>query len=341
MYRNSADKKTNVGRFLMRRLPIAILVAILGFTGSVQADEPIKIVVPFAAGGPVDTMARLLAAEMQPLLGTTVVVEDRGGAGGVIATDMVARAPADGKTLLMASQGSHVISAIVQPNVKYDPAKSFQAIAKVGHVPMLLVVNPKLPAADFKALIALAKTQKMTYGSAGVGTVMNIAGELINSGAKVNITQIPYRGVAPALPDLMAGRLDLLPADPPVLLPLVQAKTVRPMVVFGRERLVSLPDIPTTVELGYPDMIMENWYGLLAPAGIPADVAAKLEKAALAAINSPKIQEHMKSGELRGTLNSKQFQARIESDTAFWRPMIKKLGISIEGAAAAPAPAPK
>jgi tripartite-type tricarboxylate transporter receptor subunit TctC len=139
----------------------------------------------------------------------------------------------------------------------------------------------------------------------------------------------------------MAGRLDLLPADPPVLLPLVKAGTIRPMVVFGRERLASLPDIPTTVELGYPDMIMENWYGLLAPAGLAPDVAAKLEKAALAAIHSSLVQEHMKQGELRGTLNSKEFRARIDSDVAFWRPMIKKLGISIGGTTAAPAAAPK
>jgi tripartite-type tricarboxylate transporter receptor subunit TctC len=139
----------------------------------------------------------------------------------------------------------------------------------------------------------------------------------------------------------MAGRLDLLPADPPVLLPLVKAGTIRPMVVFGRERLASLPDIPTTVELGYPDMIMENWYGLLAPAGLAPDVAAKLEKAALAAIHSPRVQEHMKQGELRGTLNSKEFKARIDSDVAFWRPMIKKLGISIGEMTSAPAAAPK
>jgi tripartite-type tricarboxylate transporter receptor subunit TctC len=135
----------------------------------------------------------------------------------------------------------------------------------------------------------------------------------------------------------MAGRLDLLPADPPVLLPLVAAKKVRPLVVFGSERLASLPDVPTTVELGYPDMTMENWYGLLAPAGIARDKAARLEAAALVAIKSPKIQQHMKDGELRGTLDAKGFKARIERDVAFWGPMIKQLGISTSGTAE-PAP---
>ncbi len=324
----------------MRRLPIAFLFAILGFVEFVQAQEVIKIIVPFAAGGPVDTIARLLASEMQGTLGT-IVVENRGGAGGVIATELVARAPADGKALLVGSQGSHVISGVLQPQVKYDPSKSFDPIVMVGRVPMLLIVAPNSPATNFKELIALAKSQKLTYGSAGAGSTMNIAGELINFGAHVSITHVPYRGVAPALPDLIAGRLDLLPADPPVLLPLVAAKTVRPIMVFGTERLASLPDVPTSVELGYPEMIMENWYGLLAPAGLPADVAANLEKTALAAINSPIVQEHMKKGELRGTLNAKGFHARIEHDIAFWRPMIRKLGISAEGATLPAAPTPR
>ena len=321
---------------------IALFAAALGCgsaQNSAQAQDTIKFVVPFAAGGPVDAMARLLAQEMQGPLGANIVVENRGGAGGVTATDLVSRAPADGKTLLVGSQGSHVISGLLQTHVKYDPAKSFDAIAMVGSVPVLLVANPQLPFKDFKELVALAKAKNLSYGSAGAGSTMNIAGELINSGAQIKVTHVPYRGVGPALPDLIGGRLDLIPADPPVLLPLVQAKTIRPVVVMGPKRLASLPDIPTTVELGYKDMVMENWYGLLAPVGLPADVAAKLEKAALAAIASPSIQEHMKKGELTGTLNRRQFTERITSDVARWRPMIAKLGITAQGDAAAPAPA--
>ena len=132
--------------------------------------------------------------------------------------------------------------------------------------------------------------------------------------------------------------LDLIPADPPVLLPLVQAKTIRPVIVMGPKRLAALPDIPTTVELGYTDMIMENWYGLLAPKGLPPDVAAKLEKAALTAIASPAIQEHMKKGELTGTLNRAQFTARVASDVERWGPMIKTLGITDQGDAPAAQP---
>ena len=145
----------------------------------------------------------------------------------------------------------------------------------------------------------------------------------------VSITHIPYRGFSVALPDLLANRLDTLAADPPVILPLIAAKKVRALAVLGTERLGSLPDVPTAVELGYPDMVMENWYGLLAPAGIAPEAAAKLEAAALTAIKSPRMQQAMKDGELRGTLDAKGFKARIEHDVTFWRPMIKQLGISM------------
>jgi tripartite-type tricarboxylate transporter receptor subunit TctC len=311
----------------MRRLFLVLLVAALGCAGSARAQDTVRLVVPFAAGGPVDTMARLLANAMQGPLGSTIIVDDRAGAGGVIATELVSRAPADGRTLLFGSQGSHVVAAALRTDLKYDPVTSFAPIAMLGHVPMVLVVAPGSPVTDLKALIALAKEKKLTYGSAGPGSTMNLAVELVNYGAHVSITHIPYRGFSLALPDLLAGRIDTLAADPPVLLPLIAAKKVRPLAVLGTERLASLPDVPTTTELGYPDMVMENWYGLLAPAGIAPSAAKKLETAALAAVQMPRMQQALKDGETREPLDAKGFKARIEHDVAFWRPMIKKLGI--------------
>ena len=311
----------------MRRLLLLALFAALGCATPAQAQETVRFVVPFAAGGPVDTMARLLGNAMQGPLGSTIVVDDRGGAGGVIATELVSRAPADGRTLLFGSQGSHVVAAALRTDLKYDPVKSFTPIAMIGHVPMVVVVTPESPVKDLKGLIELARTKKLSYGSAGPGSTMNLALELVNYGAHVSITHIPYRGFAVALPDLLAGRLDTLAADPPVILPLIAAKKVRALAVLGTERLASLPDVPTAVELGYPDMVMENWYGLLAPAGTAPDVVKKLETAALAAIKSPRMQEAMKEGETTGTLDAAGFKARIEHDVAFWGPMIKKLGI--------------
>ena len=292
-----------------------------------RAQETVRFVVPFAAGGPVDTMARLLANSMQGPLGSTIIVDDRGGAGGVIATELVSRAPADGRTLLFGSQGSHVVAAALRTDLKYDPVKSFAPIVMIGHVPMVVVVTPESPVKDLKGLIELAKTRKLNYGSAGPGSTMNLALELVNYGAHVSITHIPYRGFSVALPDLLANRLDTLAADPPVVLPLIAAKKVRALAVLGTERLASLPDVPTAVELGYPDMVMENWYGVLAPAGIAPDLAKKLETAALTAIKAPRMQQAMKEGETTGTLDAAGFKARIEHDVAFWGPMIKKLGI--------------
>jgi tripartite-type tricarboxylate transporter receptor subunit TctC len=315
------------GGFGMRRLFFVLLVATLGCAASARAEDTVRLVVPFAAGGPVDTMARLLANTMQGPLGSTIIVDDRAGAGGVIATELVSRAPADGRTLLFGSQGSHVVAAALRTDLRYDPVKSFAPIAMLGRVPMILVVAPGSPVTDLKALIALAKEKKLTYGSAGPGSTMNLALELVNYGAHVSITQIPYRGFSLALPDLLAGRVDTLAADPPVLLPLIAAKKVRPLAVLGTERLASLPDVPTATELGYPDMVMENWYGVLAPAGIAPDAAKRLEAAALAAIKLSRMQQAMKDGETSGTLDAKDFKARIEHDVAFWGPMIKKLGI--------------
>ncbi|HLH90549.1 MAG TPA: tripartite tricarboxylate transporter substrate binding protein [Xanthobacteraceae bacterium] len=310
----------------MRRLLLLILLA-LASAAPARAQETVRFVVPFAAGGPVDTMARLLGNAMQGPLGQTIIVDDRAGAGGVIATELVSRAPADGRTLLFGSQGSHVVAAALRTDLKYDPVKSFTPIAMIGHVPMIVVVTPESPVKDLKGLIALAKTRKLSYGSAGPGSTMNLALELINYGGHVSITHIPYRGFSVALPDLLANRLDTLAADPPVILPLIAAKKVRALAVLGTERLASLPDVPTAVELGYPDMVMENWYGLLAPAGLAPDVAKKVEAAALTAIESPRLQEAMKQGETVGTLDAAGFKARIAHDVAFWGPMIKKLGI--------------
>ena len=319
----------------MRRL-FTVLFALLVSASCAWADETVRFVVPFAAGGPVDTMARLLANAMQGPLGQTIIIDDRAGAGGVIATELVSRSPADGRTLLFGSQGSHVVAAALRTDLKYDPVTSFAPIAMIGHVPMVLVVTPESPVTDLKALIALARTKKLTYGSAGPGSTMNLALELVNYGAHVSITHIPYRGFSPALPDLLAGRLDTLAADPPVLLPLIAGKKVRALAVLGTERLASLPDVPTATELGYPDMVMDNWYGLLAPAGIAPDAAKKLEAAALAAIKSPRLQQAMKDGETTGTLDAAGFKARIAHDIARWGPMIKQLGITMGGDAAPP-----
>ena len=190
----------------MTRL-FAAVVMLVGLAGACGADT-IKVVVPFAAGGPVDTLARLLSSDMQTRLNTEMVIENRGGAGGVLATELVARAPADGKTLLFASSGSHVISAALRAGqLSYDPVKSFAPIGFAGAVPMLVVVSADYPAKTLAELIAKAKTDKLSYASAGAGSTMHIIGELINAEAGIKTTHVPYKGVAPALNDLLGGHV--------------------------------------------------------------------------------------------------------------------------------------
>src|SRR5215468_12230532 len=292
--------------------------------------DTVKIVVPFAAGGPVDQLARVLAAELGPVLGDNVIVENRGGAGGALGSEMVARAAPDGRTILLASLGSQVLSPILKPPTTYDPIKAFAPVILVGSVPSLLVTSPKLDVSTLNDLIARAKWDKLVYGSAGPGTTMNIAVEMLNFAAGIKIAHVPYRGAAPAINDLLGGHVDALNADLPVLLPLVKAGSVKALALFATERSPLLPDLPTTAELGLPSVQMENWYGIFLPAGTPPPAEQKLEKALFAALENPAIQERLAANGMHGTLGSDAFKARLTKEFAYWPEVISKLGITAE-----------
>ena len=313
----------------MKRLAMGLCAAATLLAAPAFA-ETVKIVVPFAAGGPVDQLARILAHELGPLLGADVIVEDKGGAGGAIGSETVARATPDGKTMLLASMGSHVISPSLRAPSGYDPVKGFEPVMMVGSVPSLLVVSPKLGVATLKDLITKAKAQAMTYGSAGPGTTMNIAGEMLNNAAGLKIAHVPYRGAAPALTDLMGGHLDMLNADFPVLLPLIKGNKVQALAIYGSERSLLLPEIPTTKELGLPDVVMESWYGVFVPAGTPPAVREKLEKALFAVIAVPSVKDKLAANGMHGALGSAAFKARLAKDFPYWQATIKKLGITAE-----------
>jgi tripartite-type tricarboxylate transporter receptor subunit TctC len=301
-----------------------LLLATPGLAGTV------KIVVPFAAGGPVDQLARVLANELGPKLNSNVIVDDRGGAGGAIGCEFVARSAPDGNTVLLASLGSFVLNPILKPPTTYEPLKSFEPVMLVGVVPTLLVVNKDLGIASLPQLINKAKVQKLTYGSAGSGTTMNIALEMLNAAAGVKITHVPYRGAAPALNDLLGGHVDMVNADLPVLLPLVQAGSVKPLALFAAVRSPLLPDVPTTTELGLPSVVIENWYGVLLPAGTPPDVRDKLEQALFAIIATPAIKERFAANGMHDRLGHEAFAARLAKEFADWPDTIKKLGITGE-----------
>ena len=308
---------------------LAALFLVASALPAVAADQ-IKLVVPFAAGGPVDLIARTIASGLPARLNAEVIIENRGGAGGVIGTELVAKSAPDGRTLLQASLGSHVLSAALRPQLSYDPIKSFTPIVFVGVVPSLLVVSARSKIGSLADLLAEAKRKAMSYGSAGPGTTMNIAAELLNSMTGIKTTHVPYRGAGPALNDLLGGHLDIIIADTPVLLPLVNTHAVRPLALFAAERSPLIPDVATTAQLGYPEVVMENWYGVLAPAGLAPSMRATLEKAILEVLASPDIKERLAAGGLQGARDGEGFKTRLASDVAYWGPAVKKLGISAE-----------
>ena len=305
----------------MKRLLAALFLCASASAPPAVAADQIRLVVPFAAGGPVDLVARTIATELPARLNADVIIENRGGAGGIIGTELVAKSAPDGRTLLQASLGSHVLSAALRPQLSYDPIKSFTPIVFVG-------VQSKIT--SLVELLAEAKRRPMSYGSAGSGTTMNIAGELFNSITGIKTTHIPYRGAGPALNDLLGGHLDIIIADTPVLLPLVNTDVVRPLALFATERSPLLPDVATTAQLGYPEVVMENWYGVLAPAGLAPLVQAALEKAILEVLASPAVKERFAAGGLQGERDSEGFKARLASDVAYWGPEVKRLAISTE-----------
>jgi tripartite-type tricarboxylate transporter receptor subunit TctC len=281
--------------------------------------ETVKFVVPFAAGGPVDQWARIITAELGPKLGADVIVDDRGGAGGAIAAEYVAHAAPDGTTVLFGSFGACVLSPILKPPSSYDPVKSFAPIMRIGAVPSLLVVNNELGVTTMQELIAKAKEQKLTYGSAGAGTTMNIAVEMLKAGAGVNITHVPY---------LLGDHVDMLNADLPVLMPLVKAGKVTAIALFAPERSPLMPDLATTKELGLPGVLMENWYGVLAPVETPAPVREKLEQALLAVVAMPSTQQRIAENGVHDTLGHAAFAALLKQEFSEWPDKIKQLGIT-------------
>jgi tripartite-type tricarboxylate transporter receptor subunit TctC len=314
----------------MTRILGALLAASL-FTVPANAADPIKMVVPFAAGGPVDALARIVAAEIGPRLGTDVVVENRGGAGGMLAVDQVANSAPDGRTVLFGSVGAFIITNALKPRPNYDQLKLFAPVARVGAAPTLFIVKADSPIKTLPELIAKGKTDsKMSYGSAGNGTTMHIAVEQLNAAAGTKITHVPYRGIAPALNDIMGGHITFLNGDITVLYPLVKQGTIRALAVAGTSRSSLLPDVPTAQELGFKDVYMENWYGALVPAATPPDVVAKLEAAIMDALKTPAVWGKISANGVYGPQDAKAFRAQIEKDIPYWAATVKKLGIQVE-----------
>lgn len=295
------------------------------------AAQPIKILVGAPPGGTTDTMARAIAAEMAPALGQTVIVENRPGAGGNIAADFVAKSPPDGNTLLM-SFTSHTINATLYPKLPYDPVSDFTPISMIASVPNILVGNPQVPAKTLADLIALAKEKpgKLTMAIGGTGSSLHMAGEQFKTLANVNILNVPYKGTAPAIADVVAGHVDLMFISPVVGMSQIRAGTLRAYAVSTKERQASLPDVPAIAEV-IPNFESAAWFGLFAPANLPAPMATKLNAVVVAALNGPKMRAQMATEGATPVGNSlADFAAFVRRDVERWAPIVKQSGATVE-----------
>jgi tripartite-type tricarboxylate transporter receptor subunit TctC len=292
-------------------------------------SRTIHLIVPFPPGGPNDIIARVVALKMQDILKQTIVIDNKSGQGGVLGTDFVAKSAPDGYTIGIVSAGALAISTSME-KVAYETLKDLAPITLVAKVPEMLVVSTDVPAGNMKELIALAKAQpgKLNFASTGPGSMPHLAGELFKLTAKIDIVHVPYRGAAPVMNDLLGQHVQMVFLDLPVLLPQIKAGKIKPIAVGAPKRVPSAPEVPTTAEVGMPDLITENWYGMIAPAKTPPQVVAALNKAAVAAMKDPAVVDKLASqGATLVGGTPDEFRAYIASETKKWAKVIKDAGV--------------
>jgi tripartite-type tricarboxylate transporter receptor subunit TctC len=294
-------------------------------------SRQIRLIVPFPAGGPNDIIARVVGQRMSELMKQPVVIDNRGGQAGVLGTDAVAKASPDGYTIGIVSASSLAISPTME-KVPYDVAKDFAPVTLVVTVPEMLVVASNVPANTMSELIALAKAQpgKFNFASAGIGGLPHLAGELLKLTAKIDIVHVPYRGAAPAINDLLGQQVQMAFLDLPVLLPHIKAGTLRPIAIGARARAPTAPDVPTTAEVGMPDILIENWYGMIAPAKTPESIVAALNRIANEAMADPSVQQKLADQGLTVAGDTPaQFRDYIAAETRKWARVIKDAGVEM------------
>lgn len=316
---------------LFGRLLIGAWMLALPVTAAAQdfPAKPIRLIVPFPAGGPNDIIARVVGQKMSELIKQPVIVDNRGGQGGVLGTDAVAKAAPDGYTIAIASAGALTISPSME-KVAYDTLRDLAPVTLVATVPEMLVVATDVPAKNLGELVALAKAQpgKLNFASSGPGSLPHLACELFKLTAKIDIVHVPYRGAAPAVNDLVGQQVQMTFLDLPVILPQIKAGTLRPIALGARERAATAPDVPTTVEAGMPDLIIENWYGMVAPAGTPLEIVAKLNKLATEAMADQAVKDKLaEQGLTLAADTPEQFRDFIAADIKKWAKVIMDAGV--------------
>jgi tripartite-type tricarboxylate transporter receptor subunit TctC len=301
--------------------------------GAAQAypTKPVRIIVPIAPGGGQDFVARMIGQRLTIALGQQVIVDNRPGAGGIIGTHLAAKAAPDGYTLVVVA-ASFTAQPSLYTKLPYDPVKDLAPITQLGGQPYLLVVNPTVPAKAVKEFVALARSAKgkVTYGSSGSGEMSNLAMELLRTAAKFDAVHVPYKGAAPALAALLAGEVDAFFPAITSGLPHVRSGKARILAVTTLQRAALLPDVPTVAESGFPGYEVSGWYGLLAPAGIPKEIIARLHREVSKILEMPEVKElQAANGRIPapGGNTPEEFTATIQAEIARWATVIKRAGI--------------
>lgn len=336
-------KLTNRNTFKTRRATLSVMAATvlvaLGATAAAQAqsdypNKPVRLVVPYAPGGATDVIGRVLAKQLSEALGQQFVVDNRAGAGGSLGAGQVAKSPADGYTLLMGAFTSHTINAALTPAVTpFDIHKSFSHISVVGTVPLVFVVNPNVPAKSVKELVALAKEKpgSVTFASAGNGSPQHLAIEMFKRQAQVDVVHVPYKGSGPALADLLGGQVNAMIDTVPAAQSQIKAGKLRALATTTKERVPSIPDVPTVVEAGLPEMQVSSMFALSAPAGTPAAVVQKINAALKVILSKQDVKDSMLAQGTIATYGTPDESTKIiNAEYAKWAKLIKDSNIKAE-----------
>ncbi|NGP17338.1 Bug family tripartite tricarboxylate transporter substrate binding protein [Devosia aurantiaca] len=316
----------------------AFIAGALSFAApaAAQSDfptQPINLVVPFAAGGSTDLVGRIVAEAMTAQLGQNVLVVNQAGAGGVVGATAVTDAAPDGYTILMGTIATHALSASLYATPPFDPSADFEPISLLVTVPNVLLVNPEFPANSVEELIAKLKAEpeQHAYASSGNGTPLHLSGELFKSMTGTDMVHVPYQGSGPALVDALSGAVPIIFDNLPSASEHMKAGTLKPLAVTTLERSASFPDVPTMDEAGVPGYETNTWNALFAPAGTPPEVIAKLNEAAVAAVNDPAVKARLaEAGAVVVGSSAEDLAAHVQSEVARWAPVIKEAGVSIQ-----------
>ncbi len=320
---------------ILRTFATALALAVCSLNAQAQnyPVKPIRMIVPFAPGGPADILGRLVGQNLTGQLGQTVIVENRGGAGGTIGMDAASRLPADGYALALSGASTLTVAPNLNPKLPYDPIKDFAPVMNVAMVPYALAVNPTVPAQTVKDLIPIARSKPgyLSYGSSGMGSMSSLAAELLKAMAGAEIVHVPYKGTAPALTDVVSGNIDLMLADLAVIQPHAGAGKLRVLGVTSTKRSMTAREVPTLAESGLPGYDISPWFGVVAPAGLPQDLLVRLNTAMAAGLKSPEVVQRLSAlgyEPIGGT--PAQFAATIKADIAKYGKIVKTAGIKAE-----------